>query len=166
MDGERAAWSDAGGGWLRYDNSTVPFNVHIRPALVDGRWVIAELRIGRPEGITGGDLRKLRLDPVEAQLARAVDATGVAEELPDWYRDLQRRRYSLTPRLRAPASRPYPDSFYEDVASSYLACIESGTKPAPLLASYWRVPVTTIHGWVKEARRRGILQPGRKGKAG
>ena len=28
------------------------------------------------------------------------------------------------------------------------------------------VPVTTAHRWVKEARRRGFLPPGRKGRRG
>jgi hypothetical protein len=27
------------------------------------------------------------------------------------------------------------------------------------------VPVTTVHRWVKEARRRGLLGPGRRGGA-
>jgi hypothetical protein len=166
MNEGRSKWANTADGWLRYENSAVPFDVHVRPALVEGRWIIAELRLGRPEGITGGNLRQLRLDPVEAMLPRVIEDLGFAEETPEWFRDLARRRYSMKRGLRPPAKKPYPDKFYRDVADSYLACLEAATKPAPTLARFWDVPITSVHGWVKEARRRGFLPPGRKGKAG
>jgi hypothetical protein len=168
MKPDRTKWSRTRDGWLRYENLTapLPFDVYVLPELVDGRWVIGELRLARADGISGGDLRQLRLDPVEAALSRVAPDMGFGEDDPGWFKNLQRRRYSLKRGLRAPAKRPYPDSFYRDVADSYFACIEGGVKPAPTLAEFWRVPITTVHGWIKEARQREILPPGRKGKAG
>ncbi len=55
-----------------------------------------------------------------------------------------------------------PDSFYERVADlfSYLAGMSD--RPATDLAEANGVPVTTVHGWVKEARRRGLLVGGER----
>jgi hypothetical protein len=56
--------------------------------------------------------------------------------------------------------------FYRDVARAYLDLAQSSTRPATELATTHAVPVTTAHRWIKEARRRGFLPPGRPGKAG
>ncbi len=44
--------------------------------------------------------------------------------------------------------------------------ISAINRPAVELAEVNGVPVTTAHRWVKEARRRGFLPPGRKGRRG
>jgi hypothetical protein len=38
--------------------------------------------------------------------------------------------------------------------------------PAPVLAEATGQPITTVHRWIKEARRRGFLAAGSAGKAG
>jgi hypothetical protein len=62
--------------------------------------------------------------------------------------------------------RGRPDAFYRDVADTYLDLAQASPRPASDLAETNGVPVTTAHRWIKEARRRGFLPPGRPGKAG
>lgn len=64
--------------------------------------------------------------------------------------------------LKAPPRKPYPDSFYEKVADQYLAASAETSSPAVVLAKRAGVPTTTVHGWVQEARRRGLLTRGRR----
>lgn len=68
--------------------------------------------------------------------------------------------------LAVPQSRPYGDGFYRRVANIYGELVKCGVAPAPAIADANEVPVTTAHRWVKEARRRKLLAPGRQGKAG
>jgi hypothetical protein len=62
--------------------------------------------------------------------------------------------------------RGRPDGFYRDVAHAYLDLAQASTRPVAVLAERHGVPATTVHRWVKEARRRGFLPPGRPGKSG
>jgi hypothetical protein len=64
------------------------------------------------------------------------------------------------------AGRGRPDSFYQDVADIYQDLTQRSSRPAAELAEANNVPVTTAHRWIKEARRRGFLPPGRPGKTG
>jgi hypothetical protein len=62
----------------------------------------------------------------------------------------------------------WPNSFYEAVAVAYrwLVVIKGSRRPALDLAEKNGVPVTTVHRWIAEARRRGVLEPGVRGRAG
>jgi hypothetical protein len=60
-----------------------------------------------------------------------------------------------------PAGRR-PDAFYRAVADAYSWLAGRVRRPAVELAAANHVPTTTIHRWVKEARRRGLLGPGRR----
>jgi len=71
---------------------------------------------------------------------------------------------SLT--LAVPADRRKPDSFYADVADRYQWLASKVKRPAEELAAANGVPVTTVHRWVKEARRREILPPGQRPSGG
>jgi len=55
-----------------------------------------------------------------------------------------------------------PDEFYRSVAEAYSWLAGRVRRPAVELAAVNGVPSTTIHRWVKEARRRGVLGPGRR----
>jgi hypothetical protein len=73
------------------------------------------------------------------------------------------------PRRRGPdieRTRGRPDGFYRDVADVYLELASGSPRPASDIAARHGVPVSTAHRWVKEARRRGFLPPGRPGKTG
>jgi hypothetical protein len=58
-----------------------------------------------------------------------------------------------------------PDAFYRKVALAYQWLSVMGRGPAAELARINGVPVTTVHRWTKEARARGLLAPGQKGRA-
>lgn len=57
------------------------------------------------------------------------------------------------------------DDFYRKVATAYSRAAVHG-RPAVQLAEANDVPVTTVHRWVKEARRRSLLAPGERRKRG
>jgi hypothetical protein len=65
----------------------------------------------------------------------------------------------------APPGRK-PDWFYREVANQYGRLVAASNRPAAEMAELHAIPVTTVHRWVKEARRRGFLGPGRKGRRG
>jgi hypothetical protein len=71
-------------------------------------------------------------------------------------------------RFKIPEGRRKPDAFYGRVARVYTwLSIWGGTRaPAAEIAEANKVPVTTVHRWIKEARRRGLLPPGQIGRAG
>jgi hypothetical protein len=72
-------------------------------------------------------------------------------------------------RTRAPLARPDgrdPDDFYARVAEAYREYAPHTRAPAAEIAREAGVPATTAHRWIREARRRQFLPPGRKGKAG
>jgi hypothetical protein len=61
----------------------------------------------------------------------------------------------------------YPDSFYQRVADAYLTYLRAGASPAQAIAEDAGAPVTTVHRWIREARRRELLAPARsKGRPG
>lgn len=59
-----------------------------------------------------------------------------------------------------------PDGFYLGVARAYAEYAPRTRAPAIEIANEAGVPVGTARGWVREARRRGHLRPGRQGKVG
>jgi hypothetical protein len=54
-----------------------------------------------------------------------------------------------------------PDEFYRQVARVFAAAAAAEPRPAVRIAEANRVPVTTVHRWIKEARRRGLTPPSR-----
>lgn len=148
----------------------------------DGRLGLAGLRIvGEP---TSGLLRAIPLGRIEAaanaQLSviddtvtptprhrrRAPPPSSSPEPAPaiddaGWEQpDLPRLA------VRSETARGRPDRFYADIARAYGDLAQTSRRPAAELAERHDVPVTTAHRWIKEARRRGHLSPGRPGKAG
>jgi len=124
----------------------------------DGRLHVVDLRV---EGVVSAEvLRSIPIGRIEAAANAQLHAS--APEAPP------RRAASATiaPRLRTTAVRGYPDAFYDAVAAAYRALATSSPRPVADLADANDVPVTTAQRWVKEARRRGLLAPGRPGKAG
>jgi hypothetical protein len=80
-------------------------------------------------------------------------------------RPMKTRRLGTAVDLSAPAHRK-PDEFYQEVANQYGQLVATSNRPAAEMAELYGIPVTTVHRWVKEARRRGFLGPGRKGRRG
>jgi hypothetical protein len=154
--------------------------VHVRVAAgAGGRLGLAELRIlGEP---TSDVLRAIPVGRIEAaanaQLTVVDDAVSPrpprqrrrpahsrpAGDAGGWEEPASGR--PPTP-VRAGRSRGRPDRFYADIADTYRQLAQTSRRPAGELAARHEVPVTTAHRWIKEARRRGFLAPGRPGKAG
>lgn len=54
--------------------------------------------------------------------------------------------------------RSKPDAFYRQVAHLHTALRAAGERgPAKVIAEANKVPVSTVHRWMKEARRRGVM---------
>jgi hypothetical protein len=169
------------GDWYEWrQQPALPATVHVRVASGSGgRLGLAELRIiGEP---TSDLLRAIPVGRIEAaanaQLAVIDDA--VSPRPPRQRRHPTRppgdgndrgweQPSSLTPTAspRAGRSRGRPDQFYAEIAEAYRQLAQTSRRPAGDLAADHGVPVTTAHRWIKEARRRGFLAPGRPGKAG
>lgn len=78
---------------------------------------------------------------------------------------LESKRPSM--KLRIPTTRKKPNSFYQGVAYRQGWLVDEGVRnPASVIAEANDVPVTTVHRWIKEARARGLLPAGQKGRAG
>jgi hypothetical protein len=85
---------------------------------------------------------------------------------------LVRRQRSRQLRARSPSVRPgrrgHPDSFYKEVAQRYrqLRHQEASIRPTKDLADEYKVNRSTAAGWIKTARARGHLNPGKRGRPG
>jgi len=98
-----------------------------------------------------------------AKLKAAIQYRDELLEQPAWFVEgVKSRDFRVTP----PPGRSHGDDFYRRVAEVYAQATTVTTRPAEVIATASHVPVTTVHRWVKEARRRGFLPPGRPGKAG
>ena len=108
--------------------------------------------------VTAALLRRLPVGRIEAAVNALAHAAGGG---PRW-----RAEAKVPAHLRDSAVRGYPDEFYEVVARAYRSLSALSARPVGELAEANDVPVTTAQRWVKEARARGLLPPGRRGKAG
>jgi hypothetical protein len=70
------------------------------------------------------------------------------------------------PPLSKPPEGRLTDDYLREVASLYLREVGTKRSPAPAIARAAGVPVRTVHRWIAEARKRGILPPATKGRAG
>lgn len=73
--------------------------------------------------------------------------------------------HSRMPQIKAPEGR-ITDDFLQDVADAYRWLADRDMPPAPTIAELSGSPVRTVHRWIYEARKRGILPPARSGRAG
>ncbi len=163
--------------------------VHIRLREQDGRLVISEMYVHGAE-ITPALLRSIPLRALEALADEAwraktkrdergmvpavatyaLSADATADPTLEDLRGRRPGRKAAPAKPRPPLTRPDPsgdlDQFYRRVADAYREFAKLSRAPAAAMANEAGVPVTTVHRWVREARRRGHLPPGRKGRAG
>lgn len=137
--------------------------------------VVKELALAATRGIDAALVRRLGLGRLEAAVNRpdhhSVLAPLVKEwssfeqplpELGTWSSDPPRLDIPPPPavKLDVPAGRTRrPDSFYAQVGAAYAWLTTQTRQPAQVLAEENDVPITTAHGWIKEARARGKLPP-------
>lgn len=143
-----------------------------------------EAHAASADGLTAEHIRKVPLRSLEAW-ANSTYGQYQLEDAPSWeeiqgighdFRHLVRtfdpeeeqRKPQLRIRMPATSSAPTKlgNEFYAAVAKAYSWLSIRTRRPAAELAELNAVPITTIHRWVKEARRRGLLPPGRRGGAG
>jgi hypothetical protein len=134
-----------------------------------GRLRPVKVTIAASGGVAAEALRTLPLRAIEAaansEMGRFVIGASVGLTDPATYAMWQARKRPAL-KLRNPAGRGRkPDTFYRKVAAAYEWLSQQGRGPASELAKVNEVPVTTVHLWIKEARARGFLAPGQKGRA-
>lgn len=91
-----------------------------------------------------------------------ADLRHLAEDAPPELPDLPAVE---RPRLTRPDGTD-PDGFAARVAAAYREYAPQTRAPALKIAEEAGVPVATVRSWIREARRRGKLPQGHKGKAG
>ncbi len=150
-------------GWLEWTEAPSGTTVLLRvEEASDGRYHIVDLKMS-------GTLSADRIRSVPVGRLEAA-ANSFFHEVGEYGSARPRRRKPADARisdeLRANAVQGYPDTFYDAVASAYRSLVATSSRPIGELADANDVPVTTAQRWVKEARRRGKLPPGRPGKSG
>jgi hypothetical protein len=131
-----------------------------------------ELPIGRLEAAVNRPEHHAAL----AERIKPTDTTTITVPFPEeeytdedwpWW------MYKVPPKPCAPrlkvkipdgGGRRKPDRFYEQIAERFAYLATVSPRPAMELAKANGVPVTTVHGWVKEARRRGLLAAGERAR--
>ena len=148
-------------GWFEWSDASAPLpkrsKVLVRVVEAnDGRFHLDGLRI---EGHVSAEL--LRSVP----LGR-IEAAANAQLHPGTAPGRAKRSVTIPAKLRTGGRSGYGDAFYDAVARAYQHLAHTSPRPIGELAESNRVPLTTAQRWVREARRRGKLPPGRPGKAG
>ena len=119
----------------------------------DGRLHVAAIHIdGNDSPISAQMLRGIPVGRIEAHANAHLGSRQEDATIPD-------ELFSLDGRGRS-------DDFYAHVAAIYRHLAVKTKQPVASIAQANDVPKTTAHRWVKEARARGHLPPGRPGKAG
>ncbi|MGC9543593.1 hypothetical protein [Streptomyces sp. UG1] len=150
--GEDPAWDALGDEWVAVDGVIAGGRLY-------AKWTDTEGGQSHLSGLCFADV------PITADLLRSVPvgrlenmkAGKAAMPVEQFLRELQplRRR-----------SGEDPERFSERVAAYYRQFAVFTSKPAKMIADHSRVPAPTVHGWIREARLRGKLPPGKRGKAG
>jgi hypothetical protein len=109
----------------------------------------------------------------DVPVARIEQACNANPKLREWIdravgEDLVKMRkvaVASRPRLKRPKSRRLDDDFFRSVAEAYSAAVRVGLPPGPTVAADSGTPLSTVHRWIAQARKRGYLPPGEPGKA-
>ena len=146
------------------------------PQFIEVRDVLVSFRGG---GIAARILRDIPLTRIEAAVNQPAYRDRLLHRLrgrqvamqpfvwdkgkdADWWFAVPHPYVSPKIAVEVPSGRSRPDEFYEAVAAAYAYLATVSSRPAAEMADANDVPVSTIHGWVKEARRRGFLPAGER----
>ncbi|MHB1063223.1 MAG: hypothetical protein ACYC1Z_01805 [Georgenia sp.] len=113
-------------------------------------------------------LRNLPTSRIEAAINRRQFAVTGASRFTGGKITLPSGRVLRSADVMKPLGNPKrtPD-FYEVVALQHTRLTDDGEpNPTARMAEISRVPLSTAQGWVARARRKGLLPPGRRGRAG
>lgn len=146
-------WDRLGDEWQAIDGIQADMRVYARwDTSGEGRAKITGLCVVHPS-ITSEELRAIPISRV-AGLPAAAEHAMSQEEFLEALDPLRRRKEDS------------PDEFADRVAYYYRVFTQMSTRPAKQIAEHSDVPVGTVRGWIREARLRGKLPPGTRGKAG
>lgn len=178
----------APGGWWKLDEAHTGASVYLQVQDDAEGWP----RVGTAVMVGGAPIRPISwrdvpFDAVESfaraapmgqfedeenERARAVNVLGDLEAM--FTRDLPstdlavfggHRDIPSLRALKAPGSQ-LTDEFLAALAAAYNDLTAHKVAPAPAIAEQTGAPVRTVHGWVAEARKRKVLPPARRGRAG
>lgn len=113
-------------------------------------------------------LRNLPTSRIEAAINRRQFAVTGATRFEGGTMTMPSGRVLRSADVMKPLGNPKrtPD-FYEVVALQHTRLTDDGEpNPTARMAELSRVPLSTAQGWVARARRKGLLPPGRRGRAG
>jgi hypothetical protein len=140
-------------GWFVWlDDPTVKVRVEEG---TDGRVRLVGLQLDGH--VSASALRSIPVGRIEAAANAELHSTTPSTRRP---------KARIAASFRSNAVQGYPDAFYDAVASTYRHLAATSSRPVADLADANDVPLTTAQRWVKEARRRGLLAPGQRGKSG
>lgn len=170
-------------GWFRVSGAFPTIYVGCDPG-IGGRAVITQLVIydslhpNPARRIDGTALRAIPLARIEASLNDAGrQAWALASAPNEPLMELERLTENPVPgayqpriggtraRLTRP-SRGDSEEFSRRVAEAYLQLGQASNKPAVEIANEAGVPVTTARRWINDARKRGYLPKGQRGRVG
>ena len=170
------------GGWVLYEDSRLPARVWLLLTVEEaGELRVERLHIDAPRGIDGTLLREIPVGNIlarirahpqallwvkwakeddgvkTARLVQQLDAeilgTGGMEAVP-----APAEPAALAGMYKQyPGRSKRPDEFYAEVAKAFTNLSATSRRPALDIASYLELPESTVHRWVKEARRRGLF---------
>jgi hypothetical protein len=140
--------------------------------------VIREVHVAFAESVGARALRDLPIARLEAAVnqpahyeavrQRLMPPSVISDFIPgghgDWLYAGPPKPTAPPLRLAVPQGRPKPDGFYQQVAEVFGYLTTVSQRPANVLAEANDVPTTTVHGWVKEARKRGFLPSGERAR--
>lgn len=153
VSGEDDLWDRLGEDWQAVDGVRVGVRVYVQwEHEEEGRVRLSGLCVAG-ENITTDTLRRI---PV-SRLENLHGVTGFAVPQDQFVRE-------LAPLVRRKDEDP--DEFSGRVAYYYRVFAAISSRPAKEIAQHSNVPVGTVRGWIREARLRGKLPPGTRGRAG
>lgn len=150
--GEDPTWDRLGDEWTAVDGLLKGIRLY-------AKWTETDAGQSYLSGLCVADA------PITADLLRSVPV-GRLENLRGGKGAIPLDRFlaELTPLRRREGEDP--ERFSERVAIYYRQFAAFTSKPAKAISDHSKVPLPTVHGWVREARLRGKLPPGKRGKAG
>lgn len=158
-------WAGLGDEWRAVDGVIEGHRVYVK-------WTYAEDGRSHLSGLHLADV------PITSDLLRAIQVGRLETLGAKWGEAAAETLYNaiatgLPPSpdggLAGPLRREKgedPDVFADRVAQYYRVFASISPKPAKMIADSSGVPLATVHGWIREARLRGKLPPGKRGKAG
>jgi hypothetical protein len=162
---EDKTWDQLGDEWRAVDGVVEGHRIYVKWTYIeDGSSHLSGLHIADVP-ITSDLLRAIQVGRLEnagrnlADLAAEKLYSAIATGLP------ASEGGGLAPPLRREKGED-PEVFADRVAQYYRVFSGISSKPAKMISVASDVPLATVHGWIREARLRGKLPPGKRGKAG